>query len=51
MHAHSLHKTYNDFEGMNNASQTCKDDSGLLEILASEEKKNGKLISRQNLSN
>ena len=31
---------------MNNATQTCKDDSGLLEILASEEKKNGKLSSR-----
>ena len=31
---------------MNNASQTCKDDCGLLEILASEEKKNGKLSSR-----
>ena len=32
---------------MNNASQTCHDDSGLLEILATEGKKNGKLVAQR----
>ena len=47
----TLNKTYKNDEKMNNASQTCQDESGLLKVLNTEDKKNKKFNSTENLYN
>ena len=47
----TLNKTYKNHEKMNNASQTCQDESGLLKVLNTEYKKNEKFNSTENLYN
>ena len=47
----TLNKTYKNHEKMNNASQTCQDESGLLKVLNTEDKKNEKFNSTENLYN
>ena len=46
----TLNKTYKNYE-KNNASQTCQDESGLLKVLNTEDKKNEKFNSTENLHN
>ena len=46
----TLNKTYKNHE-KNNASQTCQDESGLLKVLNTEDKKNEKFNSTENLHN
>ena len=46
----TLNKTYKNYE-KNNASQTCQDESGLLKVLNTEDKKNEKFNSTENLYN
>ena len=46
----TLNKTYKNYE-KNNASQTCQDESGLLKVLNTEDKKNQKFNSTENLRN
>ena len=47
----TLNKTYKKTQGKNNAFQTCQEHSVHWEISATEEKKNNKLNSTENLSN
>ena len=46
----TLNKTFKNYE-KNNASQTCQDESGLLKVLNTEDKKNEKFNSTENLHN
>ena len=46
----TLNKTYKNHE-KNNASQTCQDESGLLKVLNTEDRKNEKFNSTENLHN
>ena len=46
----TLNKTYKNHE-KNNATQTCQDESGLLKVLNTEDKKNEKINSTENLYN
>ena len=45
----TLNKTYKNHEEMNNAPQFCQDESGLLKVLNTEDKKNEKLNSTEDL--
>ena len=47
----TLNKTYKNHKKMNNASQSCQDESGLLKVLNTEDKKNEKLNRTKNLYN
>ena len=47
----TLNKTYKNHEEMNNAPQSCQDESGLLKVLNTEDKKNEKLNSTEDLYN
>ena len=47
----TLNKTYKNHEKMNNTSQTCQDESGLLKVLNMEEKENEKFNSTEHLYN
>ena len=46
----ALNKTFNNRERINNASQTCQNESGLSKVLNTEGKRNEKLNSTENLS-
>ena len=46
----TLNITYKNYE-KNNASETCQDESGLLKVLNTEDKKNEKFNSTENLHN
>ena len=45
LHSSTLNKTYKNHEEMNNALQVCQDESGLLKVLDTEDKKNEKFNS------
>ena len=47
----TLNKTYKNHEEMNNAPQSCQDESSLLKVLNTEDKKNEKLNSTTDLYN
>ena len=47
----TLNKTYTNHEEVNNAPQSCQDESGLLKVLNTEDKKNGKVNSTTDLYN
>ena len=45
----TLNKTYKNQEKINNACQTCQDESGLLKVLSTEDKKNEKFDSTEDI--
>ena len=47
----TLNKTYKNHEETGNAPQSCQDESGLLKVLNTEDKKNEKLNSTKDLYN
>ena len=47
----TLNKTYKNHEEMNNAPESCQDESGLLKVLNKEDKKNEKFNSTEDLYN